>query len=417
MGTDLGRIGVTRAVEEIGRGAFVLVVDDADRENEGDLVIAARFVTPEAVNFMARHGRGLICVATTGERLDRLDLPLMVPPERNSSGFGTAFTVSVEARTGVTTGISAHDRARTIRLLGDAETVAADLARPGHVFPLRAKEGGVLVRAGQTEAAVDLARLAGLEPPAAALCEVMADDGTMARMPELARFSAAHGIGIVTVADLIAHRSRHETLARRGATTRLPTPHGTFMVTAYDNPLAPNPDLALTMGDVADGEPVLVRVHSECLTGDVFGSARCDCGEQLRQALALIGREGRGVLLYVRQEGRGIGLHNKLRAYQLQDQGLDTVEANERLGFPADLRTYGLGAQILADLGVRRLRLLTNNPRKVVGLAGHGLDIVERLPLVVPPGLDNRRYLAAKRAKLGHLLGPVSDAPSGGAER
>ena len=328
----------------------------------------------------------------------------MVPPDRNSSGFGTAFTVSVEARTGVTTGVSAHDRAHTIRLLADPATTADDLARPGHVFPLRAKEGGVLVRAGQTEASVDLARLAGLAPTAA-ICEVMADDGTMARLPELERFSAEHRIGIVTIAELIAYRSRHESLIQRGATTRLPTPYGAFAVTAYENPLYPHPDLALTMRNVADGEPVLARVHSECLTGDVFGSARCDCGEQLQRAMALIAAEGRGVLLYVRQEGRGIGLHNKLRAYQLQDQGLDTVEANERLGFPADLRTYGLGAQILRDLGVTRLRLLTNNPRKVVGLAGHGLEIVERLPLVVTPGADNRRYLATKREKLGHLPG------------
>lgn len=404
---------VEQAIAEFRAGRFVILVDDAERENEGDLAIAAQFVTPEAVNFMARHGRGLICVAMTGERLDALKLPLMVPPDENSSGFGTAFTVSVEAKTGVTTGISAHDRARTIRLLADPTTTADDLARPGHVFPLRAKEGGVLVRPGQTEASVDLARLAGLEP-AAAICEVMADDGTMARLPELERFAAAHGIGIVTVADLIAYRHRHEALIRRGVTTRLPTPYGEFAVTAYENPLSSLPDLALTVGAVADGAPVLVRVHSECLTGDVFGSARCDCGEQLHLALARIAAEGRGVLLYVRQEGRGIGLHNKLRAYQLQDQGLDTVEANERLGFPADLRTYGVGAQILADLGVRRVRLLTNNPRKVVGLAGHGLEIVERVPLIVPPGPDNRRYLATKRAKLGHLL-EVELVDNGGA--
>ncbi|MDP9417159.1 MAG: bifunctional 3,4-dihydroxy-2-butanone-4-phosphate synthase/GTP cyclohydrolase II [Actinomycetota bacterium] len=395
-------ISIEQAIADLRQGRFIVIVDDEDRENEGDLAIAAQFATPESVNFMARHGRGLICVAMTGERLDALRLPLMVPADENSSGFGTAFTVSVEAKTGVTTGISAHDRARTIHLLADSTTSAGDLTRPGHVFPLRAKEGGVLVRAGQTEASVDLARLAGLEP-AAAICEVMADDGTMARMPELERFAAEHGIGIVTVADLIAHRRREEVLVRRGVTTRLPTPHGEFSVTAYENPLSPHPDLALTMGEVANGEPVLVRVHSECLTGDVFASGRCDCGEQLQRAMALIGAEGRGVLLYVRQEGRGIGLHNKLRAYQLQDQGLDTVEANERLGFPADLRTYGLGAQVLRDLGVRRLRLLTNNPRKVVGLEGHGLEIVERVPLVVPPGPDNRRYLETKRQKLGHF--------------
>lgn len=396
-------ISIEQGVADLRQGAFVIVADDEHRENEGDLVIAAEFATPAAVNFMARQGRGLICVAMTGERLDALRLPLMVPPNENSSGFGTSFTISVEAKTGVTTGISAHDRACTIRLLASPATTFDELARPGHVFPLRANDGGVLVRAGQTEASVDLARLAGLKP-AAAICEVMADDGSMARMPDLERFSSVHGIGIITIADLIAYRREREMLVCRGARTRLPTPQGEFTVTAYENPLAPHPDLALTMGDVTDGAPVLVRMHSECLTGDVFGSTRCDCGEQLHHAMELIAAEGRGVLLYMRQEGRGIGLHNKLRAYQLQDQGLDTVEANERLGFPADLRTYGLGAQILRDLGVRKIRLLTNNPRKVVGLTGHRLEIVERVPLVILPGPDNQRYLDAKRQKLGHLL-------------
>lgn len=402
---------VEAAIAAFRAGQFVIIIDDENRENEGDLAIAAQFATPQTVNFMAHHGRGLICVAMTGVRLDALRLPLMVAPDQNASGFGTAFTVSVEAKTGVTTGISAHDRARTIRLLADPVTTADDLARPGHVFPLRAKNDGVLARAGQTEASVDLALLAGLNPTVA-ICEVMAADGMMARLPELERFSAEHGIVIVTIADLIAHRIRHENLVQRGAMTRLPTPYGTFTVTAYENPLYPTPDLALTMGTVDDGVPVLVRVHSECLTGDVFASGRCDCGQQLHRAMELIGLEGRGVLLYVRQEGRGIGLHNKLRAYQLQDQGLDTVEANEYLGFPPDLRTYGLSAQILRDLGVMRLRLLTNNPRKVGGLAGHGLEIVERLPLVVLPQADNRRYLATKREKLGHLLGVGTAGPN-----
>ncbi|HEV2528068.1 MAG TPA: bifunctional 3,4-dihydroxy-2-butanone-4-phosphate synthase/GTP cyclohydrolase II [Thermomicrobiales bacterium] len=394
---------VEQALDDLRAGRPLIVVDDEGRENEGDIVMAAQFVDPEMVNFMARHGRGLICVAMTGSRLDELELPLMVSTDENSSGYGTAFTVSAEAATGVTTGISAQDRARTIRLLADPSTVANDLSRPGHIFPLRSREGGVLVRAGHTEASVDLAGLAGLEP-VAVICEVMAEDGSMARGPELERFATRHRIGIVTIADLIAYRRQEETLVRRGVSTRLPTPYGEFTVTVFENDLYPHPDLALTMGDVADGEPVLVRVHSECLTGDVFGSGRCDCGDQLQRALTLIGTEGRGVLLYVRQEGRGIGLHNKLRAYQLQDQGLDTVEANEQLGFPADLRTYGLGAQALRSLGVRRVRLLTNNPRKVVGLSGHGLEIVERVPLVVPAGVDNRRYLSTKRERLGHLL-------------
>jgi 3,4-dihydroxy 2-butanone 4-phosphate synthase/GTP cyclohydrolase II len=397
------RLSVDEAIRAFASGEFVIISDDESRENEGDLAIAAEFATPEAVNFMARFGRGLACVAMTAERLDRLGLPLMVPHHQNGSGFGTAFTVSAEARTGVSTGISAYDRSRTIRLLADPDTVAEDLVRPGHVFPLRAREGGVLERAGQTEASVDLARLAGLEP-ASAICEVMADDGTMARMADLERLGAEHGIGILTVADLIAYRRVHETLVRRGATTRLPTPHGVFAVTAYETDLSPLPELALTTGNITDHEPLLVRVHSECLTGDVFGSGRCDCGDQLQQALSLISAEGRGILIYSRQEGRGIGLHNKLRAYALQDEGFDTVEANHRLGFPADLRTYRVSAHILADLGVSRVRLLTNNPRKVAGLAGHGLEVVERVPLVVPPQPENERYLSVKTAKLGHVF-------------
>jgi 3,4-dihydroxy 2-butanone 4-phosphate synthase/GTP cyclohydrolase II len=400
---DVTRLSVEEAIATFGNGEFVIISDDEDRENEGDLAIAAQFATPDAVNFMARFGRGLICVAMTAERLDQLRLPLMVPPNQNQSGFGTAFTISVEARTGVTTGISAYDRSRTIRLLADTASAAEDLVRPGHVFPLRANGRGVLERAGQTEASVDLARLAGLEP-AAAICEVMADDGTMATMEDLEQLSSEHRIGIVTVADLIAYRTVHEALIQRGATTRLPTPYGTFAVTAYDNEASPEPDLALSMGNVATSEPVLVRVHSECLTGDVFGSGRCDCGDQLQRALQLIADEGRGVLIYSRQEGRGIGLHNKLRAYALQDEGCDTVEANHRLGFAADLRTYFSSAQILADLGVRQVRLLTNNPLKVKGLAIQGLEIVERVPIVVLPGQDNAYYLRTKMTKMGHLL-------------
>lgn len=396
-------LSIDQAIADVREGKFVIIVDDEDRENEGDLAIGAQFVTSEAVNFMARNGRGLVCVAMTGERLDELQLPLMVPADQNSSGFGTAFTVSVEARTGVTTGISAHDRAHTIAVLADPNSAAGDLSRPGHVFPLRAHPLGVFGRPGQTEASVDLMRLAGLEP-AAVICEVMSDDGTMARMPELRRFAATHDMGILAIADLIAYRERVEVMLKRGPATRLPTRYGDFTVTAYVNPLYSSPDLALTMGDVSSGEPVLVRFHSECLTGDVFGSTRCDCGDQLRMAMEQIAARGTGVILYMRQEGRGIGLSNKLHAYRLQDQGLDTVEANERLGFPADLRTYGPGASILHDLGVRRIRLLTNNPGKVRGLEAQGLEVVERVSLIAEPGRDNRRYLQAKRQKLGHLL-------------
>ena len=392
---------IEEAIEEFRAGRFVIIVDDEDRENEGDLVIAGEKVTPEAINFMAKYGRGLICIALTGQRLEELRIPMMV--QHNTSAFETAFTVSVDAREGTTTGISAHDRARTIQVLLDPATRPEDLAMPGHIFPLRAREGGVLVRAGQTEAAVDLARLAGLYP-AGVICEIMAEDGTMARLPELEQFAAQHGLKIISVADLIAYRRRHEKLVRRVAQTSLPTQHGRFTAIAYENLINGEHHLALVMGDVADGRPVLVRVHSECLTGDVFGSLRCDCGAQLAMAMRMVAQEGRGVVLYMRQEGRGIGLLNKLRAYELQDQGLDTVEANQRLGFPPDLRDYGIGAQILADLGVRRIRLLTNNPRKVVGLAGHGLEVVERVPIAIPPNEQNRAYLRAKREKLGHLL-------------
>jgi len=392
---------VEEASEQFRRGDFVILVDDEDRENEGDLAIAAEKITPEAVNFMAREGRGLICAALTAERCDALELPLMV--HDNTSPFGTAFTVSVEARGRVSTGISAADRAATIAALADPATRPADLLRPGHVFPLRARRGGVLKRAGQTEASVDLAALAGLLP-AAAICEIMNDDGTMARVPDLVAFAGRHRLPILTVAELIRHRMRHESLVERLASPRLPTVHGEFTVHAYR--ASPNGEehLALVLGEVAGDEPVLVRVHSQCLTGDVFASARCDCGLQLELALEKIAAAGRGVLLYLLQEGRGIGLVNKLRAYELQDHGHDTVEANERLGFAADQRDYGVGALILRDLGVRRMRLMTNNPGKYVALAGYGLEIVERMALEIPPTETTRDYLRAKRDKMGHLL-------------
>jgi 3,4-dihydroxy 2-butanone 4-phosphate synthase/GTP cyclohydrolase II len=395
---------IEQALDDFRRGRFVIVVDDEDRENEGDLTLAAEKVTPEAINFMAVHGRGLICLALTEERCDELDLPLMV--RENTSPFGTAFTVSIEAKGKVTTGISAADRAATIRAAIDPRTRPEDLARPGHTFPLRARRGGVLKRAGQTEAAVDLAQLAGMNP-AGVICEVMNDDGTMARVPDLARFALAHGLKMITVSDLIRHRLRHESLVRRLAAPLVPTPFGTFRAHAYSAEQIGEEHLAFVMGDIDPGgsaEPVLVRVHSQCLTGDIFGSERCDCGLQLRVALEKIEAAGRGVLLYLLQEGRGIGLVNKLKAYELQDQGHDTVEANEKLGFRPDQRDYGIGAQILRDLGVRRMRLMTNNPSKYIALSGYGLEIVERVPLEIPPTETSRAYLRAKRDKLGHLL-------------
>jgi 3,4-dihydroxy 2-butanone 4-phosphate synthase/GTP cyclohydrolase II len=382
---------------------MVILTDDEDRENEGDLCMAAEKVTPAAVNFMAKHGRGLVCLSLTEEKVRKLRLPLMVDEGANTSSFGTAFTVSIEAKEGVTTGISARDRAHTILTAVADGARPEDLARPGHVFPLRARKGGVLVRAGQTEGSVDLARLAGLEP-AGVICEVMNDDGTMARMPQLEELSRAHDLPLVSVADLISYRMMKDTLVRRGAEAPLPTAFGEFRAVAYENDVDSHHHVALVKGRWKDLEPVLVRVHSKCLTGDVFHSERCDCGAQLHAALKQIERAGKGVLLYLDQEGRGIGIVNKLRAYKLQDQGYDTAEANVQLGFKPDLRDYGIGAQILRDLGVRKMRLLTNNPKKIIGLEGYGLEVVERVPIEMPPNRRNRAYLATKRDKLGHLL-------------
>jgi 3,4-dihydroxy 2-butanone 4-phosphate synthase/GTP cyclohydrolase II len=392
---------IEEAIEEIRSGRFVVVVDDPDRENEGDLVIAAQFATPEAVNFMAMHARGLICLCLTEERCDELGLRQMT--ENNEAPLGTAFTVTVEAREGVTTGISAHDRSHTIQVAIHPESTPDDLVQPGHVFPLRAKRGGVLERTGQTEAAVDLARLAGLTP-AGVVCEVMNEDGTMARVRDLIPYIARHGLKMITVADLVEYRRRTERLIERTAQVRLPTEYGEFTAYAYKETLTGRPHVALVRGQVDGAENVLVRVHSECLTGDVFHSLRCDCGEQLELALARIASEQRGVLLYMSQEGRGIGLLNKLKAYELQEQGLDTVEANLALGFPEDAREWGIGNQILHDLGLTTIRILTNNPRKLAGFDGFGLRVVEQLPIEIAPNSENRRYLAAKREKLGHRL-------------
>ncbi len=392
------------AVQAIREGRMIIVIDDEDRENEGDLTIAAEKVTPESINFMAKHGRGLVCLAMTADQLDHLDIPLEVSD--NSSTRETAMCVSVDAREGTTTGISAADRAQTVRVAIDPASKSRDLARPGHVFPLRARTGGVLVRTGHTEAAVDLARIAGLNP-AGVICEIMNDDGTMARVPELTKFARRHGLLLVTIEDLIKYRMRTERLVKRIATAELPTEHGAFRIFAYENQLDNETHIALVRGDIGDGKDVLVRVHSKCLTGDVFHSARCDCGPQLKTAMARIAEEGRGVLLYLNQEGRGIGLANKIRAYELQDQGFDTVEANERLGFKPDQRDYGIGAQILGDLGIRTMRLLTNNPRKFVGLQGYGLAVSESVPLEIPANDSTRKYLKAKKDKLGHRLSSV----------
>ncbi len=392
---------IEQAIEDLKQGKFIIIVDDEDRENEGDLAVLADKVTPEHISFMAKHGRGLICMPVVGKRLDELLIPMMV--QENTARNNTAFTVSVEARQNTTTGISAYDRAATVKAIIDPKTRPEDLLRPGHLFPIRAREGGVLVRAGQTEAMVDLARLSGTYP-SGVICEIMKDDGTMARMPDLEIMAKEFGLKIVSVADLIAYRRRHEKLVERVTQAKLPTDYGDFTAIVYRSAIDPEPHVALVKGDVSGDAPVLVRVHSECLTGDVLHSLRCDCGEQLAHAMTAIAKEGKGILLYMRQEGRGMGLANKIMAYALQDKGMDTVEANAALGFAPDLREYGIGAQILVDLGVKNMRLLTNNPKKVVGVEAHGLKVVEQVPIQVTPNVHNKRYLQTKRDKMGHLI-------------
>ena len=401
-----GLATIEEAIEEYRQGRFVIIIDHEDRENEGDLTLPSQFVDAEAINYMAKFGRGLICISMTEDRLDKLGIPMMVG--RNDSHFGTAFTVTVEARTGVSTGISAADRAQTVQVLIDQKSRPGDLVMPGHMFPLRAREGGVLVRAGQTEAIVDLCRLAGLYP-SAVCCEMMNADGTMSRLPNLKRFATRHKVKIISVDQLIAYRKQKERLIERVAETVIPTQYGEWKTIAYKSTIDPDEHIALVMGDVADSGPVLVRVHSQCLTGDVFGSLRCDCGEQLETAMSMIAKEGKGVIVYMRQEGRGIGLHNKLRAYALQDQGMDTVEANHALGFAADRRDYGIGMQILVDLGVSDIRILTNNPSKRAGLEGYGLNLVERVPIEVKPNAHNRRDLETRRTKVGKNRQPTQE--------
>ena len=400
--TKSGVAPVEDAVRAVRAGRMVIIVDDEDRENEGDLMVAADKVTPEAINFMSKHGRGLICLPLTSQRLEELQLPLMV--QDNTARFQTAFTVSIDAKEGVTTGISARDRAQTVRVAVAPKTKPSDLARPGHIFPLRAKEGGVLARAGQTEAAVDLASLAGLTP-AGVICEIMNEDGTMARMPQLEKIAREFDIPILTIADLIKYRMRHECLVKMVEEADLPTRFGRFRIMVFEDAIHHENHVALVKGAIRGDEPTLVRAHSQCLTGDTFGSARCDCGEQLHRAMEMVEKEGSGVILYIlNHEGRGIGLTNKIKAYAIQDRGVDTVEANKRLGFKPDQRDYGIGAQILVSLGIKRIRLLTNNPRKFVGLAGYGLEIVERVPIEIPPNAVNRQYLKTKKEKLGHIL-------------
>ena len=404
---------IEEAIDDIKNGKMVIVIDDEDRENEGDLTMAAEMVTPEAINFMATYGRGLICVPMLGDQLDRLNLPLMV--SNNTASLSTAFTVSVDSLIGTTTGISASDRSDTIKALINEDTKPEDLGRPGHIFPLRYVDGGVLKRTGQTEASIDLCRLAGLEE-AAVICEIMADDGNMARMPQLEDFAEQHDVKIVSVEDLIAYRRMHERLIERVAEARVPTEYGEFRAVSYSSVVDVQEHVAFVKGDIKDNEPALVRVHSECLTGDVFGSKRCDCGYQVQLALEAIEKYGSGVLLYMRQEGRGIGIHNKLKAYALQDEGYDTVEANVMLGFAPDPRQYGIGAQILADLGVQKMKLLTNNPTKRVGLEGFGLEVVERVPIIAPHTEENTKYMETKRERMGHILEPMVDVGGEGAD-
>lgn len=397
------RATVEEAIEDIKNGKMIILVDDEDRENEGDLMIAADHVTPEAINFMAKRGRGLICLSLTNKRCDELDLPLMVDEKGNTAQFGTAFTVSIEAKEGVTTGISAFDRAQTIKVASDPNKTVEDIARPGHVFPLRAKDGGVLVRAGQTEGSMDLTRLAGLTP-AAVICEVMNDDGSMARMPQLEAFAKEHGLKILTIADLISYRVEKENIIEKIADASLPTVFGDFKIEGFENKVDNQEAIALVKGDISGDEPILVRVHSQCLTGDVFGSLRCDCRDQLHCSMDMIEKEGKGVLLYMFQEGRGIGLLNKIKAYKLQEEGMDTVDANLHLGFKDDLRDYGFGAQILRSLGLKKLRLITNNPKKIRCLSGYGLEVVERVPTICHVRPENEKYIKTKQEKMGHVF-------------